>query len=94
VLVISAHQRIAIGTGVGLGVSLPFRSREDVVGDRIRFIVSPSLDLRVRVRKWIKLIVQFRGVLNEQPFKQGENNIDANDRAGSFMTLFGVQATF
>jgi hypothetical protein len=94
VLVISAHQRIAIGTGLGLGVSLPFRSREDVVGNRVRFIASPSVDFRFRVRRWIKLVVQFRGVLNEQPFAQGGNKIDPNAKAASFMTLLGVQATF
>lgn len=95
-LVFSAHQRIAIGTGLGLGVALPFRSRENIVSDRLAFIVSPNVDLRFRVRKWIKLMVQFRGVLNEQPIAQGEASgpVDEDDQAGSFMTLFGAQVGF
>jgi len=95
-LVFSAHQRIAIGTGLGLGVALPFRTRENIVSDGLAFIVSPNVDLRFRVRKWIKLVVQFRGVLNEQPIKQGDpsRDVQADDSAGSFMTLFGLQATF
>lgn len=103
-LVISAHQRLAVGLGMGMGVSLPFRSQEDIVSDKLAFIVSPNVDLRFRVRKWIKLVIQFRGVVNEQPIKQGDPldedcmesrcQLDEKDRAGSFMTLFGVQATF
>lgn len=95
-IVISAHQRVAIGTGLGLGVALPFRSREDLFGDGLRFIVSPNVDLRFRIRKYLKLVLQFRGVLNEQLIKQGkpEGEPEPDDRAGSFMTLFGLQATF
>lgn len=97
-LVYSAHQRVAIGLGLGLGIALPFRSQTDIVSDGLEFIASPNVDLRFRVRKWIKLVVQFRGVVNEQPIKQGnaeeDDDLTTKDRAGSFMTLFGLQATF
>ncbi len=95
-LVVSAHERVAIGAGFGLGLALPFRSAENLVGDRLRFIYSPNVDLRFRVRRWLKLIVQFRGILNEQPFAQGRPIGDATSKSwsGSFLTLFGVQASF
>jgi hypothetical protein len=95
-LVVSAHQRVAIGMGLGLGVALPFRSREDLFGDGLGFIVSPNVDLRFRIRKYLKLVVQLRGVLNEQLIAQGDPSEDPkpDDRAGSFMSLFGLQATF
>ncbi|MBC8069965.1 MAG: hypothetical protein IAG13_16625, partial [Deltaproteobacteria bacterium] len=94
-LVVSAHERVAIGFGFGLGMALPFRNTENLVGDRLRFIYSPNVDLRFRVRRWLKLVVQFRGVLNEQAFAQGNPVGDPGDAwAGSFITLFGVQAAF
>ncbi len=95
-VVFSAHQRVAIGAGVGFGLSLPFRTQQDIFGDRLRFIVSPNVDLRFRVRRWLKIVLQLRGVLNEQLVKQGNPSVDpkSSDRAGSFMTLFGLQATF
>lgn len=102
-LVVSAHQRVAVGFGFGLGMALPFSSNEDIVGDRIRFIYSPNVDVRFRVRKWLKLVLQFRGVLNEQAFRQGDFTVpegepqpkpSAKDWAGSFITLFGVQMSF
>lgn len=97
-LVISANQRLAVGLGFGLGMALPFRSNEDVLGDRIKFIYSPNVDLRFRVRRWLKLMLQFRGILNEQPFAQGtietSTPVTRRDKSGSFITLFGVQASF
>ncbi|HET6581780.1 MAG TPA: hypothetical protein VFG69_00010 [Nannocystaceae bacterium] len=97
-LVVSAHQRVSVGFGFGLGMALPFRTNENLLGDRLRFIYSPNIDLRFRVRKWLKLVLQFRGVLNEQPFKQGNpfrpEGVKTEDWSGSFITLFGVQASF
>jgi hypothetical protein len=95
-LVVSAHERVAVGFGFGLGMALPFRSNQNLVGDRLRFIYSPNVDLRFRVRRWLKLVLQFRGVLNEQAFEQGDpSGVPPDDAwAGSFITLFGVQASF
>jgi hypothetical protein len=87
--------------GLGLGVSLPTRQSEDLTDERIRFIYSPNLDLRFRLRNWLRLVLQFRGVLGEVPFLPPEreipDNIDLDEnklRAGSFLTLFGLQALF
>ena len=84
-------------------ISMAQRTTQDIVGERLQFIYSPNVDVRFRVRKWLKLILQFRGVLNEQAFRQGDFPREPNepqpkpgpnDWAGSFITLFGVQAAF
>ena len=101
-LVISAHERIAVGGGFGLGFSLPLREEEDLTGSRFQFVYSPNLDLRFRLRSWLRLIVQFRGVFGEKPFlppgrelPPGSPQIRAADvSAWSFLTLFGVQVSF
>ncbi|MBX7083756.1 MAG: hypothetical protein K1X88_31390 [Nannocystaceae bacterium] len=96
-LVFAAHQRLAIGVGLGLGMSLPFRRQEDIASDRLRFIASPNFDFRFRVRRWLRLVLQFRGVVHEQPFQLGTPSdpfSPKHDTAGSFITLAGVQASF
>lgn len=97
-LVFSVSERFGLGTGFGLGMALPFRSSENLVGNRISFIYSPNIDFRFRVRRWLKLMLQFRGVLNEQPFAQGPgllaSQIAENSWSGSFLTLFGAQVGF
>jgi hypothetical protein len=95
-LVVSLHQRFAIGTGFGLGIALPFRTNENLLGDRIRFIYSPNVDFRFRINKYLKVLLQLRGILNEQPFRQGDptQNLTSRDFSGSFIILAGVQASF
>ncbi|HWB75074.1 MAG TPA: hypothetical protein VG755_08955 [Nannocystaceae bacterium] len=95
-MVFSLHERVALGAGFGLGVALPFRSAENLVGDRLRFIYSPNVDVRIRAYKFLKLLLQFRGVLNEQAFAQGKplGLPTSKSWAGSFLILFGAQFSF
>lgn len=68
-VVIAAHQRVGIGTGLGVGFSFPFRrSTNQITGDTLNFIWSPSLDGRFYIRNWVALMLQFRGVFGEKAF--------------------------
>lgn len=99
----SVHERLALGAGLGLGFSLPFRSQNETLGDSLNFIWSPNIDLRFRVRSWLRLVVQFRGVFGEEAFfiESGSgNNPDPSmteqetERARSLLTLFGLVFSF
>ncbi len=97
-VVISLHERISLGAGIGLGFSLPYRGANDITGDTLNFIYSPNLDLRFRLRRWVRLVVQFRGVFGEKEFERPAedegNRPQPGDRAQSLLILGGLQASF
>ncbi len=106
-VVVATTSRIEIGSGVGVGFSFPVREREDLTGDRISFIWSPSLDARYRIRRWASLMLQFRGVLGERAFTVtglttpssvgGEQPPVVNQqgtKARSLLVLFGSAFSF
>ncbi len=97
-VVLSLHERIALGGGFGMGFSLPYRGADDITGDTLNFIVSPNLDLRFRLRRWLRLVVQFRGVFGEKEFERPAedegNQPQPGDRAQSLLILGGLQAQF
>ncbi|MEM7153071.1 MAG: hypothetical protein AAF799_09515 [Myxococcota bacterium] len=105
-LVVAATSRIEVGAGFGLGFSFPIRSNEDLTGDRINFIITPSLDTRYRIRRWVSLMLQFRPVFGERAFTgvtQGTTVSDGTQqtmtdtqeaRAQSLLVLFGTAFSF
>lgn len=67
-VVVALTPRIETGAGFGAGFSFPIRQDEDLTGDRINFIWTPSLDARYKIRRWAALMLQFRGVFGERAF--------------------------
>ncbi len=97
-VVVSLQERVSLGGGFGMGFSLPYRGANDITGDTLNFIVSPNLDLRFRLRRWLRLVVQFRGVFGEKEFERPAedegNRPKPGDRAQSLLVLGGLQAQF
>ena len=92
------HTRIALGAGFGMGFSLPYRGADDITGDTLNFIVSPNVDVRFRLRRWLRLVLQFRGVFGEKEFERPAeddgNQPKPGDQAQSLLILGGLQAQF
>jgi hypothetical protein len=57
---------LAFSAGFGVGGSWPIRSSEQDVTDRFDFVLSPSLDARFTIRRWIALVLQGRAFLRER----------------------------
>jgi hypothetical protein len=108
-VVFAAHQRFGIGAGFGMGFSFPLRSRDDLTGDNLNFIYSPSIDGRFYIRNWVALVLQFRGVFGESAFRVRTSTVAEDDpenpptaedprvearRARSLLTVFGVMFGF
>lgn len=102
-VVVAATSRIEVGSGFGVGFSFPIRQDEDLTGDRINFIWTPSLDARYKVRRWAALMLQFRGVFGERAFTVPGGTTVATDqdplepkeaKARSLLVLFGTALSF
>ena len=77
-LVVDVWGPFALGVGLGMGSSWPINSKETDNTSRYRFVVAPSAEGRIRVRKWLYLVAQVRGVFREKTF------IALDDGAGRF----------
>ena len=96
-MVFSAHKRIALATGFGLGFSLPVRQSTEISGDRLRFVYSPNIDARFKLRRWLRFVIQFRGVFNERAFYSDDQTPSGDPEratARSLLVLLGLQASF
>lgn len=103
-VVLAATHRIEVGSGFGAGFSFPIRQDQDLTGDRINFIWTPSLDTRYKIRRWASLMLQFRGVFGERAFTVTGVNQAVNGavpspssegaKARSLLVLFGTAFSF
>ncbi|MFV8754529.1 hypothetical protein ACNOYE_28605 [Nannocystaceae bacterium ST9] len=89
---------LAFSFGFGVGGSWPIRSSAQEITDRFNFVLSPSLDARFTIRRWIALILQGRAFLRErsavatgidgtEPVYQSFPNV-------SLVGLYGVELRF
>ena len=100
-LVVAATHRIEVGTGFGMGFSFPIRRNEDLTGDRINLIWTPSLDARYKIRRWASLMLQFRPIFGERAFTTTQSSdsteptVDTQQaKARSLLVLFGTAFSF
>lgn len=76
-VVVAVHDRFGLGSGFGLGFSFPIREQQDLTGDRISFIWSPSLDGRFYIRPWFALMLQFRAVFGDPGFLTSASDLQS-----------------
>ncbi len=101
-LAVDLTDRLVLGMGIEFGASFPARRRQSLAGIAFTFITSPSLDLRLRVRRYLSIFVQERGVVDkafqattQAPGGGGGNGaMTARRTAGTLLTLFGLMAHF
>lgn len=57
---------LAVSAGFGVGGSWPIRASDQEITQRFSLVLSPSLDLRFTIRRWIALVLQGRMFLRER----------------------------
>ncbi len=67
-VVIDVLPVLAFSAGVGIGSSWPIRSSILPETGRFTWIISPSLDARFTLRRWIALVLQGRAIFREKTF--------------------------
>ena len=65
-VVVDVIPPLAVGVGVGVGGSWPINNRDIANTNRFPLIVSPSLDLRFAIRRWVSLVLQGRVIFGEE----------------------------
>lgn len=65
-VIVDVVSPLALGFGVGIGGSWPIDNSQIPNTGRYRLIVSPSIDARFALRRWVSIVVQGRLLLGEQ----------------------------
>lgn len=97
-LVIDVVPPLAIGVGFGVGMSWPIDNLQIANTGRFAPILSPSLDLRFALRRWVSLILAGRMLLREQARVavdiDGEQPVFETYGVISFVGVYGIQFSF
>ena len=97
-VVVDVVPPLAISVGFGVGGSWPINNREYANTGRFNFILSPSVDARFAIRRWVALVVQGRAMLRERSFV-AVDVVGTETRTRSFanvslLGLYGVVFSF
>jgi hypothetical protein len=97
-VIIDVVPPLAIGVGFGVGTSWPIENSQIVNTGRFSLVLSPSLDLRFALRRWVSLILQGRMLLREQT-RVAVDIVGAQPVFGSFANVsligvYGIQFSF
>ncbi|MFO7567365.1 MAG: hypothetical protein R6X02_32275 [Enhygromyxa sp.] len=65
-VVVDVIPPLALSFGFGVGGAWPINNRDLRQTDRFDFVLSPSLDARFAIRRWVALVVQGRAMLRER----------------------------
>lgn len=88
---------LAFSAGFGIGGSWPIRSTDQDITDRFSFILSPSLDVRFTIRRWIALVLQGRAFFRERSAVasiEGAQAVYTLYPNVSLVGLYGVELRF
>ena len=97
-VVIDVVPPLAIGIGFGVGTSWPIDNKEVVNTSRYPIVLSPSLDLRFAIRRWLAVVLQGRLMLLEGTNVAtdiiGDQPVYETFPAVSFIGAYGLQFSF
>jgi hypothetical protein len=97
-VVIDVISPLSIGVGFGVGMSWPIDNSQVANTSRFAPILSPSLDLRFALRRWVALILAGRMLLREQVRVavdiDGSSPVFDTYGAVSFVGVYGIQFSF
>ncbi|NVB42301.1 hypothetical protein G6O69_31040 [Pseudenhygromyxa sp. WMMC2535] len=65
-LIVDVVPPLALGVGVGVGGSWPINNRDEPNTGRYTFIVSPSAQARISIRRWISIVAEGRAIFLER----------------------------
>jgi hypothetical protein len=97
-VVVDVVPPLALSFGFGVGGSWPINNREFANTSRFDFVLSPSLDARFAIRRWVALVVQGRAMVRERSIVATEV-VGTVSRTQSFanvslLGLYGVVFSF
>ena len=89
---------LAFSAGLGIGGSWPIKASDQEITDRFSFILSPSLDVRFSIRRWIALVLQGRAFFRERSAVatsiNGSEPVYESFPNLSLVGLYGVELRF
>ncbi len=81
---------LSFSAGLGIGTAWPIRASDLRYVDRFRFIVSPSIDARFSVRKWLAFVAQGRAIFGERTMVPLEANPEVAPKSWANMAILGL----